>query len=193
MAERHGMPAEDALEPDETILALAVCQPPGAIQRQARRPIRVVVTDRRFLALKTSATTGRSKGDVDFEIPLRGITSVATLSDTRSRPSVSPSSESVSHSRTDMRWFLSRRALGSRSYANWPRSSRRTCNPQPERSPVESSAMPERTTRLQKTRTSVLRAFRAGCDGAHHGGRLRAPSARDHDLNSHRNHGPCRA
>jgi hypothetical protein len=78
MAERHGMPTEDQLEPGEAILALAMCQPPGAIERQARRPIRVVVTDRRFLALKTSAMTGRSKGDIEFEIPLRDITSVET-------------------------------------------------------------------------------------------------------------------
>jgi Bacterial PH domain len=72
------MPAEDALEPGETILALATGQPAGAIERQARKPVRVVVTDRRFLALKTSAMTGRSKGEVEFEIPLRDITSVET-------------------------------------------------------------------------------------------------------------------
>jgi len=76
MAERHGMPSEDALEPGEEILALAMCQPPGAIERQSRRPIRVVTTDRRFLALKTSAMSGRSKGEVEFEIPLRDIASV---------------------------------------------------------------------------------------------------------------------
>jgi hypothetical protein len=78
MAERHGMPADDELEPGEVALAFATCQPPGAIERQTRRPIRVVVTDRRFLALKTSAMTGRSKGEVEFDVPLRDITSVET-------------------------------------------------------------------------------------------------------------------
>jgi hypothetical protein len=76
MAEKHGMPAEDALEPGEAILALATCQPPGAIENQTFRAVRVVVTDMRFLVLETNALTGRSKGAVEFELPLRDVTSV---------------------------------------------------------------------------------------------------------------------
>lgn len=71
-------PAPDQLEPGETVLALAVCSPPGAIEKQAAQPIRIVVTDRRFLALKTSRMTGRTKGEIELEVPLRDVVSVQT-------------------------------------------------------------------------------------------------------------------
>jgi hypothetical protein len=71
-------PRPDQLQEGETVLALAVCSPRGAIEMQAANPIRIVVTDQRFLALKTSRLTGRSKGDVDFEIPLGQVHSVQT-------------------------------------------------------------------------------------------------------------------
>ena len=66
-------PAPDQLEPGETVLALAVCSPPGAIEKQAAQPIRIVVTDRRFLASKTSRMTGRTKGEIELEVPLRAM------------------------------------------------------------------------------------------------------------------------
>jgi hypothetical protein len=75
----HRAPATDQLEEGETVLALALCSPPGAIEKQSTQPIRIAVTSRRFLALKTSRMTGRSKGDVDFAVPLRDVMSVLTL------------------------------------------------------------------------------------------------------------------
>ncbi len=78
MACRVGNPHADQLAAGETVLALASCAPPGAIERQSARPIRIVVTDQRFLALKTNRMTGRSKGDVELEIPLRDVISVRT-------------------------------------------------------------------------------------------------------------------
>jgi hypothetical protein len=71
-------PLPDQLEEGETVLALAVCSPPGAIEKQSAQPIRIAVTDRRFLALKTSRMTGRSKGDVELAVPLGDVVSVRT-------------------------------------------------------------------------------------------------------------------
>jgi hypothetical protein len=69
-------PAPDQLEPGETVLALACCSPPGAIERQAGQPMRLALTDRRFLVLKTSRMTGRTKGEIELEVPLRDVVSV---------------------------------------------------------------------------------------------------------------------
>ena len=75
---RHA-PHPDQLEDGESVLALGVCSPPGAIERQATQPIRIAVTNRRFLALKTSRMTGRSKGEIELAFPLGDVVSVLTV------------------------------------------------------------------------------------------------------------------
>jgi len=74
----RGEPAPDQLEPGETVLALARCSPPDAWRKQSPQPMRIAVTDRRLLALKTSQLTGRSQGDVERAIPLRDVVAVHT-------------------------------------------------------------------------------------------------------------------
>ena len=72
-------PSPEQLEEGETVLSLGVCSPPGAIERQSTQPIRIAVTSRRFLALKTSRMTGRSKGEVELAVLLGDVVSVVTL------------------------------------------------------------------------------------------------------------------
>jgi hypothetical protein len=72
-------PLPHELEEGEVVLALAVCSPPGAIERQSAQPTRIALTSTRFLVLKTSRMTGRTRGDVEFAVPLEEVVSVQTL------------------------------------------------------------------------------------------------------------------
>jgi hypothetical protein len=71
-------PEPDQLEPGEIVLALAKCDWFGTIEKQHKVEKRIAVTDRRFLALKTGIWRGRSKGEVELEIPLRDVVAVHT-------------------------------------------------------------------------------------------------------------------
>jgi len=73
VADKHEIEAKKFLEPGETILAMAVCQRPPTIERQPDgtakvvavsqmgESARLVVTERRFLALKTGGWRVRAR------------------------------------------------------------------------------------------------------------------------------------
>jgi hypothetical protein len=79
VANRRADQVKEFLEPGEAILALTDCQPPSRVERQMGGTARVVVTDRRVIALEMDrwSWSGRCKRVV-FDCQLRDVISVET-------------------------------------------------------------------------------------------------------------------
>ncbi len=66
------------LKPDERIIASALCQPPGAIERQAWRPVKVILTDQRLVGFRVRGRVAvANSGDEVFSVPVGDLLNVS--------------------------------------------------------------------------------------------------------------------